>query len=74
LRIAPKSSMRVPEFSLGSGVSMLVAAGGVLFDGKQYDTWSCLYARPDETSPELVVGVDGAEVLFLRYPLPALTF
>jgi len=52
---------------------MLVAAGDVVFDGKQYGTWSCLYARRDESSPELVAGVDGAEVLFLRYPRPALT-
>jgi hypothetical protein len=70
LRIAPKSSLRLPNFSLGSGVSMLVAAGEVTFDGKQYGTWSCLYGRPDEVSPELVAGADGAEVLFLRYPRP----
>jgi hypothetical protein len=70
LRIAPKSSL--PDFSLGSGVSMLVASGEVVFDGKHYGTWSCLYARQDEISPELVAGADGAEVLFLRYPLPAL--
>jgi hypothetical protein len=68
LRIVPKSSLRLPNFSPGSGVSMLVAAGEVVFDGKHYGTWSCLYARPDETSPELVAGADGAEVLFLRYP------
>jgi hypothetical protein len=73
LRIAPKSSLQLPDFSLGSGVSMLVAAGEVVFDGKHYCTWSCLYARQDETSPELVAGVDGAEVLFLRYPRHALT-
>jgi hypothetical protein len=73
LRIAPKSSLRLPEFSLGAGVSMLVAAGEVVFDGKQYGTWSCLYARPDEVSPELAAGADGAEVLYLRYPRPALT-
>ena len=73
LRIAPKSSMQVPEFSLGSGVSMLVASGEVVFDGKQYGNWSCLYGRQDEISPEFVAGAEGAEVLFLRYPLPALT-
>lgn len=73
LRIAPKSSMRLPDFSLGSGVSMLVASGEAVFDGKHYGTWSCLYARQDEVSPEFVAGPDGAEVLFLRYPLPALT-
>jgi hypothetical protein len=73
LRIAPKSSLQLPVFSLGSGVSMLVAAGEVVVNGKQYGTWSCLYARQDEISPELFAGVDGAEVLFLRYPRPALT-
>ena len=52
---------------------MLVASGEVVFDGKHYGTWSCLCGRQDEVSPELVAGVDGAEVLFLRYPLPALT-
>jgi hypothetical protein len=73
LRIAPGSSMQLPSFSLGSGVSMLVAAGEVMFDGKHYGTWSCLYARPNEISPELAAGVDGAEVLFLRYPRHAPT-
>jgi hypothetical protein len=73
LRIAPKSSLQLPDFSLGSGVSMLVAAGEVVFGGKQYGTWSCLHARQDEISPELFAGLDGAEVLFLRYPRPALT-
>ena len=73
LRIAPKSSLQLPEFSSGSGVSMLVAAGEVVFDGKHYGVWSCLYARQDEVLPELVAGVDGAEVLFLRYPLHSLT-
>jgi len=73
LRIAPKSSLQLPDFSLGSGVSMLVAAGEIVFDGKRYGAWSCLYARQDEISPELVAGADGAEVLFLRYPQPALT-
>ncbi len=52
---------------------MLVAAGEVVFDGKHYGTWSCLYARQDEISPEVVAGVDGAEVLFLRYPRHSLT-
>jgi NADH:ubiquinone oxidoreductase subunit B-like Fe-S oxidoreductase len=68
LRIAPKNSLQLPEFSLGSGVSMLVAAGEVVFDGKHYGAWSCLYARQDEISPVMVAGADGAEVLFLRYP------
>src|SRR6201994_3977557 len=71
LRIAPNSSMRLPDFSLGSGVSILVAAGEVTCDGKQYGLWSCLYARQDEVSPELVAGADGAEVLYLRYPRSA---
>jgi hypothetical protein len=64
--------MRLPDFACGSGASILVAAGQVVFDGKQYGTWSCLYARPDEIPPELVAGADGAEVLFLRYPRHAL--
>lgn len=72
LRIAPKCSMRLPDFASGSGASILVAAGQVVFDGKSYGTWSCLYARPDEIPPELVAGADGAEVLFLRYPRHAL--
>jgi hypothetical protein len=72
LRIAPKSSMQLPDFASGSGASILVAAGEVVFDGKQYGTWSCLYARPDEIPPELAAGADGAEVLFLRYPRHAL--
>ncbi len=73
LRIAPKGSMLLPEFSLGSGVSILVAAGEVAFDGTHYGMWSCLYARPDELPPALVAGADGAEVLFLRYPRHAPT-
>jgi hypothetical protein len=73
LRIAPNSSMQLPDFSLGSGVSMLVASGEVTFDGKPYGVWSCLYARQDEATPALIAGADGAEVLFLRYPRPALT-
>lgn len=73
LRIAPRSNVRLPDFSLGSGVSMLVAAGEVVFGAKPYGVWSCLYARQDETSPELVAGVNGAEVLFLRYPRHAQT-
>jgi hypothetical protein len=68
LRIAPNSSLQLPDFSMGSGVSMLVAAGEVVFDGKRYGAWSCLYARQDEASPELAAEADGAEVLFLRYP------
>src|ERR1700748_220558 len=61
LRIAPGSSLRLPDFSLGSGVSILVAAGAVVFEGKPYGRWSCLYARPDEMSPELVASAEGAE-------------
>lgn len=73
LRIAPNSHFRLPEFSLGAGVSMLVAAGEVIFHGKHYGTWSCLYGRQDETSPELMTGAEGAEVLFMRYPRRAQT-
>jgi hypothetical protein len=73
LRIAPKKSLRLPDFSLGAGVSMVVVAGAVVFDGKHYGLLSCLYGRQDEASPELVAGAGGAEVLFLRYPRRALT-
>src|SRR5260221_4975665 len=63
LRIAPRSSMQLPDLSSGSGASILIAAGQVVFDSKQYGVWSCLYARPDEIPPQLVAGPDGAEVL-----------
>src|ERR1700743_1523970 len=68
LRIAPNKSLQLPDFSLGAGVSMVVVAGEVVFDGRCYGVLSCLYGRQDETSPELIAGVGGAEVLFLRYP------
>jgi hypothetical protein len=64
LRIAPKKTLRLPDFSLGAWVSMVVVAGEVVFDGKHYGLLSCLYGRQDEASPELVAGAGGAEVLF----------
>ena len=71
LRIAPNRSMAVPDISLGFGASILVAAGEVTCSGKVYGAWSCLYASREEPRVELTASQHGAEVLFMRYPLPA---
>jgi hypothetical protein len=71
LRIAPNRSMAVPDISLGFGASILVAAGEVTCSGKVYGAWSCLYASREEPRFELTASQHGAEVLFMRYPLPA---
>jgi hypothetical protein len=71
LRIAPHGSMTTPDIALGFGASMLVANGDIVFDEKHYGAWSCLYAAKEESAVKLVAGGNGAEVLFLRYPLQA---
>lgn len=71
LRLAPGQSLQAPDAGLGAGMTLLVAGGALLRDGRGFPAWSCFFVPPAEGALTLTADAAGADVLAMRYPRPA---
>ncbi|MEM7250014.1 MAG: hypothetical protein AAF493_01235 [Pseudomonadota bacterium] len=67
-RLPADQQVRLTDPSDGGGQYVVVVNGGVVVDGEDFEIWSCLYVRPEDSPLHIGANSLGAEVLCLQFP------
>ena len=68
IRIPARGSHVAPSPASGGGQFFLVTAGQLVFSGKAYERWSCVWVANADAALTLGAGACGAEVLLAQCP------
>ena len=69
LRLVPGACYRGRSPGQGGGQFHVVTAGTATYHSALYEPLCCIFSPQDETPVELVAGPDGAELVFLQFPI-----
>lgn len=68
-RFGPNMTAQTPDPSLGGGQYLIVLNGSLIHEGQSYKPYSLIFLQSEDTTPTLLAGEDGLELMVTQFPL-----